>query len=351
MAKPKTPEKPQRKIDQATKTVAAILQEFGRQAFDVSDRSESALQKMCERWIAHLLQGDASPNRADLADSWLDWPGVRDFVAAERTREKNYVVKNINEYQDLALTLLTDFSEAVQSEQESDGEFRDRLIDLRENAKVKSGDELKAAVFSTISDLNAVLESKKSRHETQLKTLATQVVSLQSELAQVRESAERDGLTQLYNRASFDAHVAETIRRFEKEEIDHVLFMGDIDHFKSLNDAHGHPFGDAVIQGVAKCMGKVFGRKGDFVARYGGEEFAVICPGKLGEEKACGDQLLKAIRALRFEKDGQQVSVTISIGCSGLKKTESAKSWIERADKALYASKELGRNRLTISGS
>ena len=347
----KSAEKTPRKVDNATKTVAAILQEFGRQAFDVADRSESVLQQMCDRWVAHLLLGEPSPSRQELAENWFDWPGVRDFMASERGRERTYVVKNINEYQDLALTLLRDFSSSVQTEHDADNELQGKLDELHSNAKTKSGDELRAEVFSTIAQVNEVLEQKRTRQEEQMSSLASQVDELKRELSQARETAQRDGLTKLYNRASFDKCVDECLGLRASEDTPAVLLLCDIDHFKSLNDNHGHQFGDEVIVGVAQTMMNQFERENDFVARYGGEEFAIIHRGSSTEARLRATQLLDAIRESEFIKAGKRHPVTISIGIAALRGGETAESWIERSDKALYTSKRMGRNRLTIDGS
>ncbi|MEM7163941.1 MAG: GGDEF domain-containing protein [Planctomycetota bacterium] len=350
MARGKPAEKPTRKTDQATQTVAAILQEFGKHSFDIADRSKDVLEEMCARWIAHILDGAGSPSREDLDQNWLDWPGVRDFVAAERGRERQYVVKNIDEYQELAFSLLHDFSDALHCEQDSDTELRERLSDLRENANVKTGDELKAEVFSAVQQLNSVLEAKKERQDAQLQTLAKQVEALQSELVEAKLTAERDGLTGLYNRASFDKYVEEALQRGNTEGSPYTLILGDIDHFKSCNDVYGHQFGDEVIREVAACMGRVFSGDQDFVARYGGEEFIIITPARLEDTRLLAEQLLSEVRELPFTHEDKPVAVTISLGMAGLNLGDPSNLWIERADRALYASKEMGRNRLTIEG-
>ena len=351
MAKPADVAKPARKVDNATKTVAAILQEFGRQAFNIVDRSESALQEMCDRWVAHLLLGTASPSREDLRENWFDWPGVRDFVANERGREKSYVVQNIDTYQDLALSLLRDFSESVQIEQESDGQLQERLDNLNDQAKTKSGEELRQEVLSTIAQLNQVLEAKKHRQEEQLHSLSSQVETLKAELSSARESALRDALTKIYNRRAFDAQVEQCLALLADTQQRSVLILADIDHFKALNDTQGHPFGDRVLCEVASSLTRLFNGESDFVARHGGEEFAVIIRGTMDEARLRASEMLEVVRALEIENQGKIHSITISAGLACLKNAESGADWVARADKALYASKDLGRNRITIEGS
>ncbi len=339
-----------RRTDKATQAVAAILQEFGRYGFDISQRSQIVLQEMCARWIAHLLHGAGSPARQDLDESWLDWPGVRDFVARERGREQSYVLENIDEYQDLALSLLHEFSDSLHSEQDSDTELRDRLATLRTNATEKSGDELKEEVFSAVRQLNEVLEAKRERQDGQLRTLARQVETLQFELVEAKDSAERDALTGLFNRGSFDKFIAQTVSRRPAAGGANTLIVADIDHFKLLNDTYGHPFGDEVLREVSATIARVLSGEGSFVARYGGEEFVAVTPTSIEPTRIVADRVLSEVRSLKFEKDDSVVSVTISLGLAELSEGMTPESWIELGDRALYASKESGRNRLTIAG-
>ncbi|MEM7260998.1 MAG: GGDEF domain-containing protein [Planctomycetota bacterium] len=341
---------PTRRADKATLAVAAILKEFGQHGFDISERSQAALESMCEEWIAHLLDGAESPAHRDLDESWLDWPGVRDFVSTERGRERSYVVDNIDGYQKLALTLLDDFSNAVQVEQDSDSALRTRLTSLRESSATKDGEELKAEVVSAVKELNTVLEEKKRRQDTQLVALAQQLETLQAELAEAKESAEKDALTGLYNRGSFDKWIAATLLARVEDGRPRTLIVGDIDHFKGLNDTYGHQFGDDVIRDVAATMNRVFGEELDFVARYGGEEFVVITTAAVEPARVKADSLLKEIRDLRFDHEGKEVSVTISLGIAELQPELTAENWIEFGDRALYASKKAGRDRLSIAG-
>ncbi len=336
-----------RKTDQATKTVAAILQEFGRQAFDVSDRSQSTLRSMCDRWVAHLLLGKPSPSREDLPENWLDWPGVRDFIAAERERERRYVLENVSEYQDLAVSLMKDFSASLEVEQESDGQLRERLEGLHTQAQKSPAEELRTEVFSTIENINLDLEEKRFRQEAQLADLATQVSILEHELSRARESAERDALSGLFNRRAFDEQTQKLIEQCSAEGPPAVLLMVDIDHFKDLNDNCGHLFGDEVIRGVASCMANSFDHAGDFVARYGGEEFAIVISGRLSEGVKRGEAFLEQIRQMQFCRDGELHAVTVSIGVSAFRLGEDVSSWVDRSDRALYLSKQMGRNRLT----
>ena len=127
--------------------------------------------------------------------------------------------------------------------------------------------------------------------------------------------------------------------------------MGDIDHFKKVNDRFGHPFGDDVLLAVGQCLQKQVRRPGDLVARYGGEEFAMILSSTgLAGAKEVAERMRKEIQALVFSPDTleKEVNITMSFGVATArpKNIENPKSLITAADQALYAAKKKGRNRV-----
>jgi diguanylate cyclase (GGDEF)-like protein len=162
----------------------------------------------------------------------------------------------------------------------------------------------------------------------------------------------RDGLTGIPNRRRFDEVLTVEWLRGQREEAPISLIMIDIDHFKLYNDNYGHLEGDDCLKKVATGLATAMSRPADFIARYGGEEFAVILP-MTGHDGAVtvAETLLEQIRKLNLPHRSSPVAerVTISLGVSTMQPTRDASSTIliDRADKALYASKVAGRNRLT----
>jgi diguanylate cyclase (GGDEF)-like protein len=161
------------------------------------------------------------------------------------------------------------------------------------------------------------------------------------------ESALRDGLTSTFNRRYFTDRLHAEIRFAHRHEKSLALLFVDIDHFKAVNDTHGHPAGDAVLAGVARLMTSTI-RTEDVLARYGGEEFAVICR-EIGGATALGERLRVAVESHRFEHDGQVIAVTVSVGVAVGQKIDDTHALIAAADAAMYDAKRAGRNRVCLS--
>lgn len=164
-------------------------------------------------------------------------------------------------------------------------------------------------------------------------------------LEEVRALADRDGLTGLANRRVFDATLARELARAARSGEPLSLLLVDIDHFKKLNDGHGHQTGDDVLRQVAGVLA-AGSRSGDLPARYGGEEFVVVLPACPADEAA---EVAERLRAAVAAAD-TTVAVTVSVGVATCPTNASgASALVGAADEALYASKRDGRNRVTAS--
>ncbi|MEA2988890.1 MAG: hypothetical protein QOG83_1601, partial [Alphaproteobacteria bacterium] len=161
------------------------------------------------------------------------------------------------------------------------------------------------------------------------------------------ELASIDGLTGLYNRRHFLALAESEWNRFKRYDRPLALLMFDIDHFKSVNDTHGHDVGDRVIKAVADLM-QNNKRSSDIAARVGGEEFALLLP-EASLENACiaAERLRQKVAEHALEADGGAVTVTISIGLSIARDgVAGIAALMKQADVALYDAKHSGRNRV-----
>lgn len=161
---------------------------------------------------------------------------------------------------------------------------------------------------------------------------------------QLQALATTDGLTGLKNHRTFKERLAEEFERATRYHLPLSLILLDVDHFKSFNDAHGHPAGDEVLKRVAKHLTEST-RSTDFVARYGGEEFVVLLPFTHHQAAlALAERTRAAIQGAKWELR----AVTASFGVATINEgTHTASMLVEMADNALYRSKDTGRNRVT----
>ena len=157
--------------------------------------------------------------------------------------------------------------------------------------------------------------------------------------------ARTDALTGLSNRRAFDDALARQLAEWQRTAMTFSVILIDADRFKAINDRHGHAAGDAILRGLAQTLEGSF-RRMDTIARIGGEEFAVILPSTQGEG-ACraAEHVRKTIAACEFPCDDQKLRATVSLGVTEINSQDDAKSILRRADQALYAAKDAGRNR------
>ncbi|WED24822.1 diguanylate cyclase [Vibrio sp. JC009] len=158
-----------------------------------------------------------------------------------------------------------------------------------------------------------------------------------------------DGLTGLFNRAYWESCL---VTEFEKIRLTHSpssLVIFDIDHFKKVNDTYGHGAGDEVIRKTAQELRKT-ARTSDICGRYGGEEFTVLLPETTADQAHYfAERLRKRIENLCVETEEGNISYTISLGiCEFNSKLETHLEWLEKADQALYQSKNSGRNQSNV---
>ncbi len=167
-------------------------------------------------------------------------------------------------------------------------------------------------------------------------------------LKKLEKLAITDALTKLYNSRYFFSEIKTEIKRNRRYSRDLSLLILDIDFFKEYNDNWGHVEGDRVLMEIGKTI-KSCMRSMDTAYRYGGEEFAIILP-ETGIDEACvvGTRIKDNINDLIFEPEpGEKQSIKISIGATEIVDGEDYKAFIKRADKALYKSKETGRDKLS----
>lgn len=160
--------------------------------------------------------------------------------------------------------------------------------------------------------------------------------------------AAADPLTNLPNRRYFDTTVESRFAEKRRHNIPFALALVDIDHFKSVNDEHGHQLGDRVLLAVARKLRGAC-RPYDFVARWGGEEFAILLGNVHTQEAALvADRCRKLIAETEVPHENASLSVRVSVGVACARDTDDAASLYEAADAALYEAKRRGRNRVVL---
>jgi diguanylate cyclase (GGDEF)-like protein len=158
-----------------------------------------------------------------------------------------------------------------------------------------------------------------------------------------------DDLTGLFNRRHFTRQGMKELGLAQRSQQPCALIMLDIDHFKAINDTHGHQAGDDVLKTLARVIGQNV-READTVGRLGGEELAVLLPNTDGEVAASlAERLRQSVEAIPHVVNGQALTVTVSLGVASLwANTDTLDTLLSRADQAMYAAKHQGRNRVMI---
>lgn len=155
-----------------------------------------------------------------------------------------------------------------------------------------------------------------------------------------------DGLTQIHNKRYFMEFLDREMARCSRYDRPLALLLFDIDHFKQINDLHGHLAGDHILRRLAETVVKHV-RKEEAFARYGGEEFAIIMPETSGERaRIFAEKIRRMVESTPFVYEDREISVTVSIGIAQMRHHREPLSFIKASDEKLYLAKSNGRNRV-----
>lgn len=339
------------------------------------------IAKTLENLVARIEPNDVVRHKIDIVQMriqrGMDWyvlavtlEDIRDILLLrylQNDQEFTEYLKRVNlELQSIseALGIAT---EIERSNREVSNKFSDAVSDqmevMRNNVEQSTNiDELKQAVTDHISVISGALGDYKANMTSeqsitdQLQTLIHRVQQVEAEsektkaeLEAERHRATHDPLTGLPNREAYNERAFHEVQRYKRYCRPLTLAVCDIDRFKGINDNFGHRAGDKVLKLIAKLISTRL-RTVDFVARYGGEEFVMLMPETTAEQgMAVLDKIRKVIAKTPFKFRDDPVSITISFGLASFTAEDSVEKVFERADKALYAAKNQGRNRCVIA--
>jgi diguanylate cyclase len=351
-----TPSEPQ---ERALDVLATLLKLYGKYAFDTDSADATETEAQCNEWATQISLG---PSRAQASDAGAndneptravptrDWPGLIGFVQDQRRSESEYVVRSMSNFREAILCFADCLGRALVDEQKSDQLIGKHLDTLSRALETRDTTRICTEAQLVVETVRNSVSARRQREVEQAQALVERVRSLREELAEARKKAEVDALTQLSNRAAFDAHVRHLVSLGTLLGEAPCLILADLDHFKSINDNYGHPAGDEVLRQVSHCLSRTFLRKHDFVSRYGGEEFAaVLIDTTLAQGEMLSRRLVDNVRALTIRVGSHEIPATISVGLAALAPGESLANWLARADSALYRAKRAGRNRHEIA--
>lgn len=230
------------------------------------------------------------------------------------------------------------------------------LVDIAEHFPISENDGYPIEESQVSSEMltltHHLVDSQKVMRNFQ-QQLSEQVHNKTKQLKQLNQElyslAQKDSLTQLYNRAGFNRLALSSYRNCIRHKINISLVLIDIDHFKTINDTHGHPFGDKCIIAVAKTIQHHCKRDTDIIGRYGGEEFIILLSGGEIDEHAKRIEMIKNhVASLSFKHNASRVSMTVSAGICCLSNNYDLEydDMLQKADEQLYLSKREGRNKI-----
>lgn len=212
-----------------------------------------------------------------------------------------------------------------------------------------------AIVFASCAALGGYLSTLREKVERNRKQLLLQKEELQvtyreleSVFRQMSERAIKDELTGLYNRHQFSEtlHAQISVAQASGKALGFIII--DIDHFKQINDVHGHLTGDEILRAFSQIPDNCL-REVDFIARFGGEEFIILLPDTdESNTLATGEKIRLFMEQMRFDDIKKGLCITVSLGVTLYHLRETSEQLMSRADDALYAAKEAGRNRLVF---
>lgn len=336
-------------------TIVSVVRALGRFAFDLDSEPAEQFRKRCQRWIDHLTLGKALEGEEELAEPMAlgqrQFKAFVDFFVTRRRLEFDHLSSTASELRSVAVDLIGNLRRAVVDDTRDDDTIAAELSELTEAVQSDSLTEIRKRVERAQSKIGEAIDRRRERQQKQVEELGDKLKTMGASLYRAEQQSREDALTGVYNRRAFDEALPRYLDLCGVANQPTALLLVDLDHFKRLNDTHGHQAGDAVLEAMGRCLLRTFVRKNDFVGRYGGEEFVVILPDcDRATAELLAKRLLESVRKISVVHGAATIGVTCSIGVAVTSQAdEAAPALIERADAALYSAKDSGRDRAVVS--
>jgi diguanylate cyclase len=331
--------------------MAAILEDF----YPVSDDMKKTADSI-------KLECKGIPSEIDIrkpSDALLDFIGkIKIKISKDFTEINNTFMNLLSQIKELEKSLVADFSgdSAVKEMETFESDISLQVGNITESFDAYSTiEEIKEAVIGKLIKIKDLVSLKKKQEieknaaaRESIERLNQRITAVEKKAQQMtvkareyQKAAMKDGLTGLYTRGAFDAKIKESFENYKAMKKEFSIIVFDVDKFKDINDKLGHIAGDKVLKKISECLEESF-RKDDFIARYGGDEFTVIIE-DITEEMARQriEVFNKNLKKRRFvsQRHGE-ISLSVSAGTARITEDDTIESLIDRADKAMYGSKE-----------
>ncbi len=273
---------------------------------------------------------------------------MRDYTGAQKQEKEKNNTDEIKEAADALLKVVSEVHTSLARTSTDAQKFEKEMASHQESIqKAGTAGELKKGIGFVISEIKNVIDTN-SRLRGDLDATNSRLNEQHVILEKLRIETLKDPLTRLYNRKALEDFLTQTHRKMKEKGIPVSVLMFDIDRFKNINDNYSHSEGDLVLKKIARIIHNA-ARENGFTARYGGEEFCVILENtNLRQAYETGEKIRLEIEKTPVHTKKETIDVRISGGVAAMHSSETPHETVKRADRALYAAKNEGRNRVRV---
>ena len=329
-----------------------------RQALPLMSRQAAALHPISYAvWYAYVANQDSALRQE--IDQILATQGRLDEATTEALYQRHVAgldaqaVQRVSDGLQQVLGGMSAQAAEANDQTRRYGDTLERMVARLAEQGAAAGGAAPAEMMDELLDHTQQMQAAMVQLQEQLAANQREIQQLRDEVQRARQELMTDTLTGLANRRAFDEKLDEclTAASIAGEMVQPSLLLADLDHFKRINDTYGHGFGDQVLRTVGQLLASMAPSHG-LAARVGGEEFAVLLPGTpLDQATALAEKLRAMVAANRIRRKGHQYTserVTLSLGATAWRAGDSVQTLFDRADRALYAAKAGGRDRVVV---